>query len=184
VIVESQLPDGTNVLIWPLLPEDRAAVRAAYEQLSEETRNSRFLASVPHLTESMLDHLVDDVDGVDHVALALVVVGEDHVGVPTAIGRVIRYPDDPTAADVAVTVADEWQGRGIATVLIAELMRQRPRGVTRIVTTVSAENHASLALLRRLGPVEVTPDDAGHLDVTVELGPAFATDVAEPSASS
>jgi RimJ/RimL family protein N-acetyltransferase len=172
------------VQIWPLLPQDRAAVRAAYEQLSEEARNSRFLASVPHLTESMLDHLVDDVDGVDHVALALVVMGTDHVGVPTAIARVIRYPDDPTAADVAVTVADEWQGRGIATVLLAELMRQRPRGVSRILTTVSADNHASLALLRRLGPVEVTADDAGHLDVAVELGAPLASDLAEPTAPS
>ncbi len=174
MIVESQLPDGTQVLIWPLQPQDRAALSEAFEHLSQESRSSRFLTSVPHLTETMLDHLVDEVDGVDHVALALVVVDEDHVGVPTAVARMIRYPDDPSAADVAVTVADEWQGRGVATTLLAELLRQRPQGVTRIVTTVSAENQASLALLRRVGPVEVTPDDAGHLDVSVPI--ADATD--------
>jgi ribosomal protein S18 acetylase RimI-like enzyme len=157
-------------------------VGAAYEGLSEKTRTRRFLASVLHLTETMLDHLVDDVDGVDHVALALVAVGDDHVGVPTAIARMIRYPDDPTAADVAVTVADRWQGRGVATVLIDELLRQRPRGVCRIVTTVSADNQASLALLRRMGSVVVIPDGAGQLDVTVELGPARPGEPTESSA--
>jgi hypothetical protein len=68
VIVESQRPDGTQVLIWPLLPQDHEAGHLADENLSEETRNSRFLASGPALTETMLDHLVDEVDDVDHVA--------------------------------------------------------------------------------------------------------------------
>jgi RimJ/RimL family protein N-acetyltransferase len=171
LIVESKLPDGTMVLIWPLLPSDREAVREAYEHLSEESRHQRFLASVPHLTETMLDHLVDEVDGVDHVALALVAIGNDHVGVPTGVARMIRYPHDPTAADVAVTVADEWHGRGVATTLLAELMRVRPRGVARIVTTVSADNEASLAMLRRLGPTQVTSAGGSRLDVVVDLPP-------------
>lgn len=171
MIVESALPDGTQVLIWPLLPSDREAVREAFEHLSEESRSQRFLASVPHLTEAMLDHLVDEVDGVDHVALALVAVDQDHVGVPTGVARMIRYAHDPTAADVAVTVADEWHGRGVATTLLAELMRVRPRGVTRIVTTVWADNEASLAMLRRLGPTTVTSAGDARLDVVVDLGP-------------
>ncbi len=76
----------------------------------------------------MLDHLVDEVDGVDHVALALVAVDRDGVGVPAGVARMIRYRDRPTAADVAVTVFDEWQGRGVATALLDELLRQRPAG--------------------------------------------------------
>ena len=105
----------------------------------------------------MLDHLVDEVDGVDHVALVLVVIGDDHKGVPVGLARMIRYADDPTAADVAVTVVDEWQGRGVATALLAELVRERPEGVTHIVTTVAADNAASLAMLARLGTVASTP---------------------------
>ena len=37
----------------------------AYEHLSEESRNHRFRAGIPHPTETMLDHLVDEVDEVD-----------------------------------------------------------------------------------------------------------------------
>jgi RimJ/RimL family protein N-acetyltransferase len=117
----------------------------------------------------MLHHLVDDVDGVDHVALALVVVDDDDIGTPAGVARMIRYSDRPTEADLAVTVVDSWQGHGVATALLAELMRERPRGVTRIVTTVAADNAPSLAMLRRLGPTSVTPAGIDRLDVVVEL---------------
>ena len=169
MIAEAELKDGTRSQIWPLLPRDREAVRERYETLSAETREHRFLASVPHLTERMLDHLVDEVDGIDHVALALVVLDEDNVGVPVGVARMIRYRDRPSAADLAVTVDDAWQGRGVATALLAELLRERPRGVTQVVTTVAADNEASVALLRRLGRCTVTPAGPNRLDVVVDL---------------
>lgn len=178
MIVESRLSDGTRAQIWPLLPRDREAVREAYEHLSPETRNHRFLASIPHLTEGMLDHLVDEVDGIDHVALALVVIGDDDVGVPVGIARMIRYADRPSDADLAVTVLDEWHGRGVATALLAELVRERPRGVTRVVTTVAEDNEASLAMLRRLGPTTVTPDGSNRLEVVVGLEAAASVEPA------
>ena len=169
MIAEARLRDGSRAFVLPLLPSDREAVREAYERLSEETREHRFLASYPHLTETMLDHLVDEVDGVDHVALALVAVDEDGVGVPAGVARMIRYPDRPTAADVAVTVFDEWQGRGVATALLDELLRPRPAGVTTVVTTVAGDNAASLAMLQRMGEASVTPAGGNRLDVVVEL---------------
>jgi RimJ/RimL family protein N-acetyltransferase len=117
----------------------------------------------------MLDHLVDEVDGIDHVALALVVLDEDNVGVAVGVARMIRYRDRPTAADLAVTVDDGWQGRGVATALLAELVRERPRGVTQVVTTVAADNEASLALLRRIGRCTLTPAGPNRLDAVVDL---------------
>lgn len=117
----------------------------------------------------MLDHLVDEVDGVDHVALALVVICDDHRGVPVGVARIIRYEDEPTAADVAVTVVDEWQGRGVATALLAELIRERPKGVTHILTTVAADNAASLAMLARLGAMSSSPVEDNRMDVRVDL---------------
>jgi len=169
VIAEARLPEGRRALICPVLPIDRDALRAAYADLSPQSRQRRFLSSVPQLTEAMLDHLVDDVDGVDHVALALLVLDEDDVGTPVGVARMIRYRDRPSEADVAVTVLDDWQGRGVATALLPELLRERPAGVTRIVTTVAADNVASLAMLRSLGPTTVTPAGIDRLDVVVDL---------------
>jgi RimJ/RimL family protein N-acetyltransferase len=156
-------------LTWSVLPEDREAIREGYEHLSEATRYHRFLSAVPHLTDQLLDHLVDEVDGVDHVALVLFVLDDDNEGVPAGIARVIRYPGRPEVADVAVTVLDEWQGHGVATALLAQLMRERPAGVTRLETTVAADNEASLAMLRRLGDLTVTDVGSGRVDVRVEL---------------
>ncbi len=182
MFAEAQLGDGSRALIWDLLPGDREAVREGFEQLSEETRFHRFLAAVPHLTETMLDHLVDEVDGVDHVALALVVLDAEGNGVPAGVARMIRYTEERDAADVAVTVIDEFQRRGVATALLGELMRRRPAGVKRLVTTVTADNAASLAMLRRLGPTTTEPAGPNRLDVVVELPDAELPDAEPPDA--
>jgi RimJ/RimL family protein N-acetyltransferase len=169
VATEVELRDGHRAITWSVLPSDREAIREGYEHLSAESRYHRFLTGIPHLTDQLLDHLVDDVDGVDHIALVLFVITDDNEGIPAGIGRIIRYDEQPTTADVAVTVADEWQGHGVATALLAELMRQRPVGVTRLATTVASDNLPSLAMLRRLGETTVTDAGHGRLDVLVEL---------------
>lgn len=165
-----RLRDGTEAVIVPLEHANREALREEYEHLSRETQFDRFLTAVPRLTDTMLDRLVDDVDGIVHVALVLLIVTEDGTELPLGLARIIRYPDDPTAADVAVTVVDEWQGRGVATALLEGLMQHRPRGVERIVTVIRASNAASLAMLRRLGEVETMEPKAGTQLVVVELG--------------
>lgn len=171
------LRDGTEAVVVPLLPANREALQHEYEHLSPETRFGRFLSAVPELSDGMLDRLVGDVDGVDHVALVLLILTEDGTELPLGLARIVRYPDDPTAADVAVTVVDEWQGRGVATALLEVLMRQRPPGVERIVTVIEASNTASLAMLRRLGEVEVSQPESGTRRVVVEL-PGAATPIA------
>ena len=126
LIADARLADGTPAQIRQLVPEDREDLREAYEHLPE-SRRRRFLGAVPHLTDAMLDHLVDEVDGVDHVALVLTTDGEDDVPLPVGVARMIRYEHEPSAADVGVTVRDEWQGRGVATALLSELVRNDRR---------------------------------------------------------
>lgn len=164
-----RLRDGTEAFVVPLLPANREALHDEYEHLSSETRFDRFLAPVPELTDKMLDRLVDDVDGIDHVALVLLVLTDDGTELPLGLARILRYPDDPTAADVAVTVVDEWHGRGVATALLEVLMRRRPSGLERVVTVVGAGNAASLAMLRRLGDAEVAQPESGTRRVVVRL---------------
>lgn len=176
------LRDGTTGWVWPLLQTDKEALIEEFEKLSPESRRRRFLSPVMHLSEEMVRHLVDDVDGVDHIALVLMVEAdpEDPELVPVAIARIVRYPDHPSAADLAVTVKDDWHGRGCATALLKVLLPMRPVGVTHIVTEVVEDNPASLAMLKALGPTTVTSTGMGVLDVEVDLSGSVAEPV--PSA--
>ena len=181
MVMEVTLRDGTSAFIWPLLHQDRQALRDGFAALSAQSRHDRFLSSVRQLSESMLRVLVDEVDGVDHVALVLTVFPRHEDEQAVAVGRLVRYPDRRHVADVAVTVRDEWQGRGVATALLRALLQQRPPEVTQLFTQVGGDNAASLAMLRRLGPTRLAPAAPGVLDVTVDLPPFHEAGKREPA---
>jgi RimJ/RimL family protein N-acetyltransferase len=166
-LTEVTLPDGTSGLIWPLLDTDRDLMRQGFAELSPQSRRQRFLTSLPELSDAMLRLLVDEVDGVDHVALLLTVLPEDGPVRPVGVARLVRYPREPAVADVAVTVIDAWHGHGIGSALIRDLLARRPAGVTRLRTTVAADNHASLAMLSRHGRMTTHRDGPGVLTVQI-----------------
>ncbi len=178
MIEQVRLPDGTDAFVVTLRRTDKATLAAEFETLAPESRRRRFLAPMMHLSDAMLEHLVDDVDGIDHVALVLCVETSPDVYDPVALARMVRYADVPDAADLAVTVKDAWQGRGVATVLLEVLVRGRPEGVERIVTEVFTDNRASLSMLRRLGDATVERIGSGVSEVVVDLElPATSTTV-------
>jgi len=166
---EFLLPDGTPALIWPLLPTDAEALRDGFRRLSGDSRRHRFLTVLGELDDSMIRRLVDSVDGVQHIALVLVVLPPQGSEGPVGIARLLQYTDDPATADIAVTVADDWQGHGVGTALVSALLRRRPEVVTRLRTVVDAGNEASLALLAGAGRLSLDPPERGVRDVTVDL---------------
>src|SRR5829696_3520413 len=158
-----QLRDGTPVRVRPLVAQDRALLVAGFSALSRRSRRARFLQGVSDAQFArMLPILLDTVDQRAHVALVLYAAGR-----PIGVGRLRRFTSDPGMADLAVTVADEWQGRGAGSVLARELL-DRAGNLRQIRTVVSAENPASLRMLARLG--ELRSDCAnGSCDVVVQL---------------
>jgi RimJ/RimL family protein N-acetyltransferase len=168
-VAELRLPDGTPAMIWSLSPNDGPGLRENYRHLSDEARHSRFLTGIRELSDEMIRRLVDEVDGVNHVALVLLVFPEDGPDRAVGIGRIIRLADQPEAADIAVTVDDDWRRRGVGTALVDELIRRRPAGVRELITHVAAGNRASLALLSRAGEVRLSPLSDGRYDVHVAI---------------
>jgi len=163
------LPGGIPCRIRQLGPGDRRLVSDMYAALSDRSRRDRFQTSPPQLPENYLRLLVDDVDQTDHVALLALVPAGSQAERPVGVGRIVRYRSAPASADIAVTVVDAWQRRGVGLALARLLVRRRPSGVSRLVTTVSAANAAALALLARLGTVALVADGHGTYEVTVEL---------------
>jgi RimJ/RimL family protein N-acetyltransferase len=166
---EFALRDGTPALIWPLLPTDGRALREGFRHLSPRSRRRRFLTAIGELDGALLRHLVDGVDGVHHIALVLTVLPPDGPEGPVGVARLVQDPADPSTADIAVTVADDWQGRGVGSALVAAILRRRPTAVRRIRTAVDAENRASLALLAGAGRLSSGQPHLGIIDVAVDL---------------
>jgi GNAT superfamily N-acetyltransferase len=142
-------------------------VQAVFDGMSAQSRWRRFLTAMPRLPGAMLRRLVE-VDHDRHGAWVAEVDGE-----PVAIARFARFPDRPHVADVAVSVVDRWQGRGIGGVLLEVLgVAAAEAGVTRFSWTMDQDNDRVLRLSERFpGPRGVTdglveaetalPDGAG-----------------------
>lgn len=169
------LPDGTPILIRPLIPEDAPAVEEALRHLSETTRYRRFLAPVERLSEAQLRYLTC-VDGVDHIALGMAVIrGGRLPPEPIAIARSIRDRLDPEVAEVAIVVADEWQHRGVGTLLLGHLGdRAWAAGVRRWRAVMLAENGAVSGLLDKVAARLSHVQDGPTVEVLYALKPAPA----------
>jgi GNAT superfamily N-acetyltransferase len=129
-----------GITIRPLRNGETGAVQAVFDRLGPRSRLLRFGGAKTVLTSYDLEHLAR-VDGNHHVLVALV------EGEPVGIARLVRQDD---SAEVAVEVADEWQGRRVGTLLMERLSADaRAAGVARLHAVVGLDNTASRALMRR-----------------------------------
>ena len=147
-----RLRSGDLVRVRQVRPGDASAVVSAYAHLGEQSRYRRFFAVMPELPEATVKAAVE-VDHTDHEALVAVPLQSEEEIVGEC--RFVRLADQPDTADLAVTVVDAWQGRGLGSVLLARLSeRALEVGIEYFTAEVLAENHAMLSLLPGLGRVE------------------------------
>lgn len=145
------LADGTRLVLRDIAPSDAPKLRRAFHELSPESRYQRFMGQVADLTPSMLEYLTD-VDQVDHVALiALRLDPEEREHEIVAVARLIRTLPGSDTAEVAVTVADAWQGRGLGACMLQALLEVAP--VEQLLAHALPSNTAIRSLLRRHGHV-------------------------------
>ena len=159
------LRDGSSVTVRQIAPDDKAALVSAFERLSPDSRYSRFFSPVNQLDPRTVEYLTN-VDHHDHEAVVAV---DPLTGVGVGVARYVRWRDDPQSAEVAVTVADDWQGRGLGSLLLEELAdRARAEGVKQFTAVVQAQNERAVRLVERIGPLEHT-EEGGYLEVKVQL---------------
>jgi len=163
-----RLRDGAQIEIRPIGPGDREELAAGMRRLSPESRYRRFFTPASELSEAQLTYLTE-VDHHDHEALVAVDPGTGH-GI--GVARFVRSPEDAGTAEVAVAVADSWQGRGVATALLDRLAeRARAEDVRRFSADILAENRPMLELIGEIGEAHVIEREQGTVTVVVELPP-------------
>lgn len=167
------LRDGTPVLVRPIQPEDKAQLAAGFQRLSEESRYRRFMAPVQQLDEEQLRTLTE-VDYVDRFAWVAVRADRPEEGL--GVSRYVRVESEPDVAEVAVTVVDDYQGRGLGTLLLALLAAAaRAAGIKRFRAYVLEENAPMIALLEDLGAT-TEHDSPGVVKADVRLDPELLPD--------
>jgi len=161
------LDDGGEVLIRPLVYGDRFELAAGFTELSLRSRQLRFFQARGALDSDELDYLTN-LDYQNHFALAALLLGGP---APTgiAVGRYLRDPKDLATAEVAVTVMDEHQRRGVGTLLTRALGEvAADRGIRMFVSYVQWGNDAAIDALTREG-ARVTSAEPGIARIEIDL---------------
>jgi protein lysine acetyltransferase len=154
--------DGTDLLLRPVLPGDRERTVHGHVYFSSETLYRRFMSA--RAPTSALMHYLAEVDYVDHFVW-VVTDGSD----PVADARFVRDENDPTVAEIAFTVADAYQGRGIGSFLIGALsIAAKVDGVERFSARMLSDNVPMRAIMDHYGAVWQR-EDVGVITTVIDV---------------
>jgi acetyltransferase len=163
-----QLPDGTNIIIRPIRPEDAVSEQAFVRNLSDEAKQFRFMSAVHELTQAMLVRFTQiDYDR----EMALIAVTEEQ-GREVEIG-VCRYIINPDgeSCEFALVVSDQWQHKAIGHKLMSGLIDvARSKGLKCMEGEVLASNKNMLKLVSSLGfVIHTSAEDMSVIQVVKSL---------------
>jgi GNAT superfamily N-acetyltransferase len=168
-----KLHDGTRILIRPIHVRDVDMERRFIEALSPDSRRFRFLESMDSPSDALLKQMTDIDHATDAAYVAVLIDGADEREIGVA-----RFSAAADAKDCefAVTVSDEWQRKGLGTLLMRHLLEvAQSRGIRSLHSSDAAENGAMRKFAEHLHfRHERDPADATQVLYSVDLGTARA----------
>lgn len=180
---EGVLRDGAPIVIRAVRPEDREALKEGFAHLSERSVYHRFFQTKRELKDTELTYLTE-LDFQDHVGLVAVLPpppaaaaaaapsrapGAGEEGQPIGVGRFVRAPGRHHA-EVAFVVGDEFQGRGVGTLLLEHLACiARTLGVTDFEADVLSDNTQMLEVFQHSGLPLTEEGRDGIIHVRMDL---------------
>lgn len=166
-----ELRDGTRLQIRPIVPEDEPLLHEAVAAMSERTVYFRFFSPIKRMSDALAHRLavVDYRDRFAIVAATRRPYGPSHKERIVGVARYDRARDTDVA-EVAVAVIDEFQHRGLGSVLLAELARvARGQGIRSFQLIVLPENREMLGLLRKMGWIHQAKLSGGVYEISFDL---------------
>ena len=184
---DASLKDGTVVHLRPIRPDDAPGLVALFDRLSQQTAYQRFFSVLKRLPPAYA-RVFANVNYRQRLAIVAereTPAGSELIGVgryePADASGIVPtdVPADvptiapsiaPTIAEVAFVVQDGWQGRGLGSILLDEVLRAGvARGVQHFRAYVLADNYRMLGLLAR--HTEITWRKLEEGVVSVEFRP-------------
>lgn len=162
------LRDGTRAVLRPVRADDAQHGPAFFEWLSEETRYLRFMYRVSELTPEMLRGALQQ-EGLRRVSLVVEPETAAEGDPPTiALGR-YAPGDAPDECEVALTVGDSWQKRGVGRVLLTRLIVLARRGGYRVMSATALSTNAKMIGLARAFGFHISEQTGGVTSMRREL---------------
>ncbi|MEZ5998821.1 MAG: GNAT family N-acetyltransferase [Hyphomonas sp.] len=153
--VETQLQDGTGILLRPVGPADEPRFAEIVAKMSPESRYLRFFTGIAKIPERII-HQLADADGDRHIAwgaLDLTAPGQPLLGAAHAIRMEEGY-----SAELAMGVLDAYQAQGISRMLIACIALQcHDQGIIMLEAETLPENRKANSLFKALGGRVTSP---------------------------
>lgn len=164
------LQDGTAVTIRPIRPEDAPKLQTAFKRLSTQSIYYRFLQVFEQLTDQQARDFAD----LDYHQRMALVAETQEAGESNLIGvaRYVMLPgDEPGLAESAVVVIDEYQKRGLGSLLLRRLVRYALlHDVQTFLATVHLSNAQIMRFIQRSGfPAEKKMIEPGVWEIRIQL---------------
>jgi RimJ/RimL family protein N-acetyltransferase len=157
-----------GLLLRELAPADRRALAFIFRHLGETSRYQRFLGVKHQFSAHELDHLTH----VDHWHREALIAFSPSPRTPIGVARYVRCSQFDLA-EVAITVVDDWQRRGVGVELLLELRERAFRaGIRRFTATMFRDNRGAIALAHYFGPTAVTMRYGGVVELSGSWHPA------------
>ena len=163
-----QLPNGSEITIRPIRPEDADMEQAFVHRLSERSKYFRFMQSLQELTQEMLVRFTQ-ID-YDREMAFIAVTERNQSQYELGVGRYMMNPDG-NSVEFALVVSDDCQGQGIGTRIMKTLLQTaKNKGVTFFEGEVLLINKPMLSLVKKLGfSIETIEDDNEVVRVVKDL---------------
>ena len=143
-----RLPDGAMVHLRPIRPSDGEQAVAFRKKLSTQSLYERFLGYVPKVSQKLIKRLTE-IDLSREIAIVAEIEQEgQREGI--AIARLAR--EKPGTGEFAIIIADDWQGRGLGTLMTEYIIELAPKlGYKKLIAFVFASNGVMLHILKQKG---------------------------------
>jgi len=159
---------GETLLLRPIRPTDEPKLVGLFYSMSEDDLYKRFMRVVKRVAHEERQYFLD-VDYVDNMAIVLET--SDPRYEPEIVG-IAQYFRDPETdfADVGFIVKDTWQGKGLGSILVEEMIRlARQNGIKGLTADVFAGNQSMLHLFQKTGLDVRTDTESGVVLVEIHF---------------
>ncbi|MCF8054950.1 MAG: GNAT family N-acetyltransferase [Deltaproteobacteria bacterium] len=163
-----QLKDGTTVTLRAIKSSDNEEMRRLFYRFSDNTVYYRYFSPVKVMPHDRMQQYVN----IDYRKTLSIVAVIEVEGAEKLIGegRYSRRNDLPDGADVAFVVDEDQQGKGLASIILAMLIKEaKSQGIKVLTADVIADNRSMIRVFEKTGLQLKSLLDSGSYAITIQL---------------